>query len=229
MKTTSSFTTLALICAFMLVSSGFAHAQKTFEGLITYKITYPDNKFTDSQMSMFPKILTVAIKGAKSRTDIQSGMGNTITISDYNTKSKIALLDMMGQKYAITSTWEEIQKEMASEPKGQVQLTSETKTIAGYNCKKAVVTVDDKGTKYTIDAFYTGELGPQAANFDNSVYKDINGVLLEFAIKTPQLTMRFTATAVEKKTISASEFEIPSDYTAITKEELKSKFGGMEQ
>ena len=40
--------------------------------------------------------------------------------------------------------------------------------------------------------------------------------------------MRFTAASVEKKNISAKEFEIPSDYTLTTQEELKSKFGGME-
>jgi hypothetical protein len=202
--------------------------QKTFEGVITYKISYPDNKFTESQMAMFPKILTVTIKGEKSRTDIQTGMGNTIEISDYATKTKTTLLDMMGQKFAIRSTWEEIQKEMESEAKGQVQLTGETKVIAGYTCKKAIVTVDDKGTKYTFDVFFNSELGPKAANFDNPVYKDIDGVMLEFSMHTPQFTMKFTATAIDKKSIPAKDFEIPQDYTLTTKEELKSKFGGME-
>jgi len=48
-------------------------------------------------------------------------------------------------------------------------------------------------------------------------------------MKTPQFTMVFSATAVEKKSLSGKEFEIPSDFTIITKEELKSKFGGMGQ
>lgn len=202
--------------------------QKTFEGVITYKISYPDNKFTESQMAMFPKILTVTIKGEKSRTELHTGMGNTIEISDYATKTKTTLLDMMGQKFAIRSTWEEIQKEMESEAKGQVQLTGETKVIAGYTCKKAIVTVDEKGTKYTFDVFFNSELGPKAANFDNPVYKDIDGVMLEFSMHTPQFTMKFTATAIDKKSIPAKDFEIPQDYTLTTKEELKSKFGGME-
>jgi hypothetical protein len=225
--------TAIAIAALVLISLVFmpvmkAYPQKSFEGLITYKITYPDNTFTESQMAMFPKILTVSIKGEKSRTDIQTGMGNTIEISDYTTKTKTTLLDMMGQKFAIRSTWEEIQKEMETEAKGQVQMTGESKMIAGYNCKKAIVTVDDKGTKYTFDVFYTSELGPQAANFDNPVYKDIDGVLLEFSMHTPQFTMKFTASAVEKKSVSSKDFEIPQDYTLTTKEELRSKFGGME-
>ena len=229
MKKTTLSVTWLFIAALTIVPAIRTVAQKTFEGVITYKITYPDNKFTDSQMAMFPKILTVTIKGEKSKTDIQTGMGNQTVIYDYNAKTRTTLMDMMGQKFAIRSSWEEIQKEMETEAKGQVQLTGETKTIAGYLCKKAIVTVDDKGTKYTFDVYYNGELGPKTANFDNSLYKDIEGVLLEFGMHTPQFTMKFTATAVDKKSIPAKDFEIPQDYTLTTKDELKSKFGGMEQ
>jgi hypothetical protein len=228
MKKTASAITALMFISLVIMPAIKAYPQKSFEGVITYKITYPDNKFTESQMAMFPKILTVAIKGEKSRTDIQTGMGNTIEISDYTTKTKTTLMDMMGQKYAIRSTWEEIQKEMDLEAKGQVLLTSETKMVAGYNCKKAIVTVDDKGTKYTFDVYYSNELGPRAANFDNPVYKDIDGVLLEFSMHTPQFTMKFTASAVEKKSVASKDFDIPADYTLTTKEELRSKFGGME-
>lgn len=228
MKKTAFAITALIFVSLVIMPVIKAYPQKPFEGVITYKITYPDNKFTESQMAMFPKILTVAIKGEKSRTDIQTGMGNTIEISDYTTKTKTTLMDMMGQKYAIRSTWEEIQKEMDLEAKGQVQLTSETKMVAGYNCKKAIVTVDDKGTKYTFDVYYSNELGPKAANFDNPLYKDIDGVLLEFSMHTPQFTMKFTASAVEKKSVPSKDFDIPADYTLTTKEELRSKFGGME-
>lgn len=229
MKKSFLVITLALLTGMILIPGAKTYSQKAFEGVVTYKISYPDNKFTESQMAMFPKILTVSIKGAKSRTDIQTGMGNTVEISDYTTKTKLTLLDMMGQKFAIRSTWEEIQKEMSAEAKGQVQLTSETKMIAGYNCKKAIVKVDDKGTKYTYDVFYTNELGPKDANFDNAVYADIDGVLLEFSMKTPQFTMKFTAASVEKKVISSKDFDIPADYTLTTQEELRNKFGGMGQ
>jgi hypothetical protein len=38
--------------------------------------------------------------------------------------------------------------------------------------------------------------------------------------------MKFSATSVEKKSLAAKDFEIPSDYTLTTQDELKSKFGG---
>jgi hypothetical protein len=132
----------------------------------------------------------------------------------------------MGQKYAIKQSAEEIEKENAKEPKSTVEITSETRVIAGYTCKKAIVTSDDDGKKTTFEVFYCSELGSKLANFDNPLYKDIDGALLEFSMVTPQISMKFTASTVEKKNIAAKEFEIPADYTLTTKEELRSKFGG---
>jgi hypothetical protein len=88
------------------------------------------------------------------------------------------------------------------------------------------VTTDEDGVKTTFEVWFTEEIGSKDANFDNPLYKDINGVLLEFSLKTPQIAMKFSATSVEKKIVPAKDFEIPADYTLTTQEELKSKFGG---
>jgi hypothetical protein len=225
-KVTRSVVFLAVTLTFL--SAGLLFAGKPFEGVITYKISYPDSKFTESQLAMFPKLLTVSIKAPKSKTEISTSMGNQVEIVDYTDKSKVGLINMMGQKYAIKQTWEDIQKENADEPKSTVVLSPETKTIAGYVCKKAIVTVDDDGQKTTFEVYYNNEIGNAIANFDNPVYKDIDGVLMEYSMKTPQFTMKFSVTDVAKKSVSAKEFEIPADYTITTKEELKSKFGGKE-
>lgn len=225
----TSYILLFLLFVLLLSSTGIMAGSKSFEGIITYKISYPDSKFTESQQAMFPKMLTVTIKGSNSKTEIKTQMGDQVEITDYVTKTKVALINMMGQKYAVKSTPEEIEKENAKEPTPKVEVTNETKVIAGYTCKKAVVTVNDDGAISKYDVFFTDELGPKAANFDNPLYKDIDGVMMEFSMKTPQFTMVFSATAVEKKSLSAKEFEVPSDFTLITKDELKSKLGGMGQ
>jgi hypothetical protein len=178
-------------------------------------------------MAMFPKVVTVSIKGTKSRADMQMSGVNTVEISDYAEKNKVKLLNLMGQKYAIKQTSEDIAKEMADAPVPTVEITNETKVIAGYTCKKAVITVNDDGVKSTYECFFTSEIGGgKLTNFDNELYKDIDGVLLEFSMKTGELNMKFTATSVEKKSLPAKDFEIPSEYTLTTQEELKSKFGG---
>jgi hypothetical protein len=219
MKSSLTFILLFWVSAALL-------AGKPFDGVITYKISYPDSKFSEAQLNMFPKVMTVSIKGSKARTEMNVGGGTTIEILDYVAKTKVALINMMGQKFAIKQTAQEIEKENAEQPKGTVNVTNETKSIAGYNCKKAIVTSDEDGIKSTFEVWFTEELGGKDANFDNPLYKDINGVMLEFLIKTPQITMKLNATSVEKKAVSAKDFEIPADYTLTTQEELKSKFGG---
>ncbi|MFC2101787.1 DUF4412 domain-containing protein [Bacteroidota bacterium] len=215
------FVTLLMV----MVLSAFA-GPKSFEGVVTYKITYPDNKFSESQMAMFPKVLTVTIKGDMSKSEIQTPMGAQVEITNYSDKTKVGLINMMGQKYAIPETTEQIMEDMKKEPTPEVQVTTETKTIAGYTCKKAIVTASDNGSKTTYDVWYSDAFGAENPNFDNPLYKDINGVLLEFTMVTPQITMVFSAISVEKKSISKKEFEVPEDYTVTTKEELQSKMGG---
>ncbi|MEI6885603.1 MAG: hypothetical protein WCO02_14020 [Bacteroidota bacterium] len=217
-----------LLLPFMTFIAVSMMASAPFEGIITFKITYPANKLTESQIALFPKALTVMIKGVRSRTDILTGGGSRIEITDHELKTKIKLLNMMGQKYAISYTADDIAKETAKEPPVKVELTPETKNIAGYICKSAVITVNDKSGKYTINVYYTPDLGGKQANFDKGIYKDIEGVLMEFSMKTPEMIMRFTAVSVEKKPVAAKEFEIPPDYTKISKDELKGKIGGKE-
>ncbi|MCX6284563.1 MAG: hypothetical protein NTW31_10055 [Bacteroidetes bacterium] len=216
-----------IIPAFLL-AGGNLFAAQPFEGVITFRITYPGKKLTESQLALFPKALSVMIKGGRSRTDILTGGGSRVEITDHQEKTKIKLLNMMGQKYAIKYTTEDIAKETAKEPPVEVELTTNTKNIAGYVCKNAVITVNDKNGKYTIDVYYAPELGGKQANFDKGIYKDIDGVLMEFSMRTPEMTMRFTANSVEKKTVSLKEFEIPPDYAILSKDELKSKIGGKE-
>ncbi|MCX6306939.1 MAG: DUF4412 domain-containing protein [Bacteroidetes bacterium] len=218
--------TVSLLMFAILCNSVNLTAGKPFEGVITYKITYPDSKFSESQLAMFPKVLTVSVKGTKSRTDLSMSGMNTIEITDYTDKTSVSLLNMMGQKYAIKQTSAEIEAKNTEIGKTTVEKLEETKVIAGYTCKKVVVSVNDDGVKSTYEAWYTSELGSQQANFNNPLYKDIDGALLEFLMKNQEVSMKFTATSVEKKSLPAKDFEIPSDYTLTTQDELKSKFGG---
>lgn len=219
MKSSLTFILLFMVSAALV-------AGKPFDGVITYKISYPDSKFSEAQLNMFPKLMTVSIKGSKARTEMNVGGGTTVEIVDYMSKSKIALINMMGQKYAIKQTTAEIKKENEGQAVGTVNITNETKNIAGYNCKKAIVTTDDDGVKTTFEVWFTEEIGGKEANFDNPMYKNIPGVMLEFLLKTPQVNMKLSATSIEKKSVAAKNFEIPSDYTLTTQEELRSKFGG---
>jgi len=217
---------LILPAAALLMNLGMVSAGKPFEGVITFKISYPDSKASESQMAMFPKVLTVSVKGTKSRTDLAMSGMNTITITDHSEKTSVRLLNLMGQKYAIRETTAEIEKKIAAEGKVTVEYKDDTRTIAGYPCKKVIATVSKDGTVTTFEGWYNTEFGSKMANFDNPLFKDIDGTLLEFVMQSNEITMKFTATAVEKKNLADKDFEIPSDYVLTTQDELRSKFGG---
>jgi len=133
------------------------------------------------------------------------------------------LMDMMGQKFAIKMNSEEIIKEMGDTNNISVETTNETKEILGYTCKKAIITSIDDSTELT--AYFTDELATRDINFDNRLFRNINGVMLEYEIPNQMFTMHFEAVSVEKKNVDESEFTIPDGYQIKTKEEINQLFG----
>jgi GLPGLI family protein len=217
---------LALAAGLMLLTA--AASPKDFKGVIIYKITLSGDNVADEMKAMMPKSMTMTIRGNMAKSEMITGMGKTVSISNGEDKTNITLLDMMGQKIAVKTTNEEIKAEMAKQTPAVVEVMNETKDILGYACKKAIVHVtDETGGKQDITVFFTDELGTGAINFDNAQFKDINGVMLEFEMVNPQFTMHFIATSVEKKNVAETEFAIPEGYQIKTKDEMKSMFGGM--
>lgn len=51
--------------------------------------------------------------------------------------------------------------------------------------------------------------------------------MLEFEIPTPEFNMIFSASSIEKKNVSKTDFEIPEDFEIKTQEEVEAMFGGM--
>lgn len=211
-----------LLTLFALFS--FQTFANEYKGVITYKITIEGSGVTDEIKNMMPKTMIMTIKGNKARSEMIMSMGKTISISDGDSKTAITLMDMMGQKIAVKSNYEEIMADMAKSSEVKVEVTSETKDILGYICKKAVIT--NPKDDIEIYVYFTEELGTKALNFDNPLYKEINGVMLEFEIPSEMFTMKFTAVSVEKKNVDDSEFTIPEGYQIKTKEEMQGMFGG---
>ena len=225
-KTAQIFTVLVVMLA--LVSGQSFAGGKEFTGTIVYNITYPDSKLDAQTMAMMPKTLKIKIKGNMSRTEMSLGMGTTVIIFDSEAKSGVTLMDMMGQKFAMKMTAEDLEKEMKETPVPTVVSTTETKEIAGYTCKKAIVKMKEKGseTETELVVFYTEDLASAKMNELNPLYKDIPGTMLEYAMNEKGMNMLLTAISVEKEKIADSEFETPEGYKEVTQSELKSMFGG---
>ncbi len=165
---------------------------KDFSGVIIYNITYDETKMDPQMVAMMPKTLKMMIKEGKVKTEMSMGMGKNVNIFDSESMTGIMMMDMMGQKYAIEMNTGDIEKELEEGPDVKVEKLSETKDIAGYTCNKAVVKILKASgeTEYEMEVYYTDELGSGGINMDNPMFKDIEGVMLEYTIKEENMDMK---------------------------------------
>jgi len=180
-------------------------ATPVFEGKLVYSLTYEDLPAEyEAYASMFPKEMTMYVKGEKSRTEQPSAMGNTVTIVDSKAKSMFIIMDMMGMKNAYKMTAEDIDKQKVSDEKPVIVYTDETKTIAGYNCKKAEITQDG----VTSSVFFTEEI-PSGLSKN---FGDLKGFPMEYTIKANGLTVVTEVKSVSPEKISDKMFIVPEGY-----------------
>lgn len=200
---------LALIVSFGL-------SAQEFQGTIIYKISY-DELPTEMQgyESMLPNETKVMVRDQISKSVTNNPMtgGETIILSDNANGKTMSLIDVMGEKYAITSEGSKESDDVTYED------TGEEKEIAGYKCK--VASAEAENTNLTV--CYTKELPA----INNSNVSGLDGFPLEIIIEMEQMTMVQTVTEVKEGKIDKMKFEAPSGYTVLTTEEAKAKFKGM--
>jgi len=212
--------TVVIISSCSVFKSG--STEKSFEGTIKYSITYPESSMPEAQKQQLPSNLTLYIKGNMVKSEMITGMFTRKTIKDAEQQKATTLLDIMGQKYAIEQTKEDIRQQIEKQEKPEITVTDKNKKVAGYNCKKTIVT-SENGEKQTI--YFSPEIGNASLNFDSPVYKQIDGIPLEYQMKNNMFTMRLSAEKVTKKKISDDNFVIPDDYKKVTQEELQNMLG----
>lgn len=219
------FFNFLMVAAIIMGMSGATFA-KDFKGVINYKITYPGMEVDAPMAAMMPKMATLTIRGHMSKFEINMGqMGSQMVIIDGKSETITTCMDMMGQKYYYVESQEEINSDM-DDDKLSIDIKDETKEIAGYECTKAVITVKEAGEDMLFTIYFTEEITSSSLNMDNPYFKDIPGAMLEFEINTGGGTMKMSATSVNKKNVSESEFEIPEGYVKKTSSEVKQMYGG---
>jgi len=219
----------SLLIAFLAIILNVpVQAQKLFSGTIEYEITYPGSTLDPATAASLPKSITMTISGKKSRVDMSEGMMNVIKLNNAETISSTSLLDIMGQKFALKTSKEDMEKAMAEMPKAKITVTEEKKEIAGMMATKAIVVfTKEDGTEDKEEVYFNPEIGGENFNFDTP-YKDIKGGLLQYSVENGDIVMLFTAKEIKAKKIKDTVFMIPSDYKDVTAEELQEIFNGME-
>ena len=162
------------------------------EGMIVYKITYPEDNPFKNKMGM-PHQTKLMFKGTKA-SFITSGMGiiNVINVLDNDNKKFTSMLvNALGKNYAFIETPEDV-KLQETIPQYQIETTSEKKTIAGLECNKAVV--NDLTNKKKFDIYYYDKI---KVYLGDSPYKDFNYLLMEYQDTRYGLPMKLEAKKVK--------------------------------
>jgi len=201
-----------------------AIAQKLTEGKVVYEISFPEMELDEQTKSMMPTESVIYFKDNLMRMEMKMMGMSTIVINNQKDNSATTLMDLMGNKYSIRMSAEEIEKEKEkmSLPKYETKLSNETKVIAGYKCNKAVASTKD-GNEIVI--YYTKDIIAKNSNF-NDQYKNVDGFPMEYQLTQNGMNMKLIAKTVSKEKVDPSMFTIPADYKPTTKEELGKMFGG---
>ncbi len=207
----------ALCLAFLMLGTSFKSNLETFEGEITYAITYLKVPAELAGMeSMLPKNVSMLLSGRKSKIVQEVMGGSQIVIADENDGSGDMLMDMMGMKIHVHMSKEELDKETAS-VKTTINELNETKQILGYACKKAEMIVDGK----SMEVWYTDKIDAFHKDFEK-----LDGFPLEYITTEEGMTIKMTASKIDERKLDKAEFEIPSGYQTYTLEELGKLMGG---
>ena len=213
---------LIVVGILLLLSGGMVNAQKPFKGKITYSIKYEGRELTPNEKMQMPTEVEFLFGDGKVKQTTKTPMGDVVLIQDLEGKKIVMLLDLMGNKIAVTEP-DTAKKELDKDIK--YEKIDESKTIAGHKCKKMKISKGDT----TIEVFYAEDLyvpkGTMLFGFDER----LENVPMEYTMPTQdeELTMTYKAKEVEPmKKVKKKEFRIPADYQQVTKEELKKMFGG---
>ena len=97
--------------------------------------------------------------------------------------------------------------------------SKETKNILGHVCSKAYIKLNEKDV---LVVYFTTEINTyKGLNWGNELFKDIDGVLLQYETKQNNITMMMTAKSIKEMTVPLADIDIPADYKPISQQDLQ--------
>lgn len=206
-----------LLCFVSVIILSTQRAQKNkFEGRVTYDIAYLElPEEMDGLESMLPK--TMEMKSDWMRIEQEVMGGSQIVIVDLAKKESHVLMDMMGQKIAISIPTDSTNtaEENSNEP--GFELVDEYKKILGYKCQKAIVNAESGVS----ELWFTKKIKARHQSF-----KDLPGFPLEYVSFENNIKLRMIASEISKSKVGQEQFQVPEDYEVMTEAELTKMMGG---
>ncbi|MFO8233941.1 MAG: hypothetical protein R6U04_00860 [Bacteroidales bacterium] len=193
------------------------------EGYIVYDIEYLDDSLNSLVKSFFPKEMVIKFKNNSVKNQMVgfSDFFSFAHIKKSDDKINTTLLTLMDKKYRYTEKLNGSSIFFKDRPDIQIKYTDEEKEIAGFHCKKIKIILpkqQEDSEKFSI--FYTDSIIIDGFN-SHTLFRSIDGVLMEFQLDFYDIPMKLTATEVRETEISSEEFEIPDEYRQINKKTME--------
>jgi len=197
------------------------HEEKSDEGIIEYRIIYPDDKIGSVSPSLLPQTMEVKFKKDKLKNTIEGAMGffSLINITDLNELTNATFLKFIDKKYVYIGQKKEKPVIMTPLEGMKITFTDETKEIIGLTGKKAIVSFPGTDND-SFPIYYTTEINVKNPNI-TSPYKDIPGVLLEFRANLGQSEIHMIAEKYKTENLPDKEFHFPRNYREISKQDME--------
>jgi len=219
-KSILKYLTLTLLIV-LLVNCKRAKRPELAEGRIEFKITYEQEEVGGYSASLLPSKMTMEFRDNIVKNTIQGGMGffNLVNVSDLNTYQFITYLKFIDKRYIFKGDENETPCCFGMMDGMDIEFTRQTKEIIGFGCRKAIATFPDSDIE-SFDIWYTEELQLDKPN-GNSPFQKIPGVLLEFNTIMGNANMHMVAKNCDVTRIPARIFELPKNYTRVSKDEIE--------
>ena len=94
-----------------------------------------------------------------------------------------------------------------------------------FAAEKALVVFDDVANE-SFYVYYTDEINIRDPNWSN-IFKEIDGVLLEYQMERYGIMMKFTAKSVTETKLEETDFQLTSDYENLTLTDLEKEINAI--
>jgi len=207
----------ALITACSQISNN-VFKNRPSEGVIEYKITFPEVTDESVTATLLPDRMTYAFTKNSFATKFETagGVFQNKIVADRDTRTVDHQLKVFRKKIQASLDETEVMKMIAEYPKAAVIKTTKIDTIAGFPCKKALIVFEDVNMT-EIEVFYTTEIDMESPNWCTQ-YHEIDGVLMAYEVEEFGIRMKLTAEEVKIPLQNHEILKPESEYSVITKD-----------
>ena len=206
MNRTVLYSLIGCICILFFVSSCATtkSKNKSFEGKLVYELFIGEEAKQPLDSAKFQIIYA---KDSLVRTENFTPLGKQVFIKHIPKNKAYTLIDMFGDKYAIQSVPDSLDK---LNEKYNFDYKSGKKNIAGRKANRVLVKIIDQPEP--IEMYYIKDISHDYS----SAIPGLNGLPAEYTIFVKGEKLQYKLVAVEEKIIPLDTFGIPSDYIKIS-------------